>query len=213
MSYFYSADEDPRRTARRPLLFFLLATLAVGALASAFTEPNIRGWYGGLLHPALTPPDWVFAPVWTALYVLMAVAAWRVWRQLGSASLAREALGRGSRPSEPSAAAGPGGPKARGSGRPFAGPTASLDGWGLMNIEMGAYGAQLVFNFGWSAIFFGAHRIGLALADISFLVLLVLITTLLFWRRDRIAGLLFLPYLGWTAFTTVQNQGLWALNP
>ena len=165
MSFLYPADDDPKRAARRPLLFFLLAPLAVGASARVFTEPNIRGWYAELLHPAFTPPDWVFAPVWTAIYVLMAVAAWRVWRVTGARSL-----------------------------------------------EIGFYALQLLFNFGWSAIFFGAHRIGLALADIGFLSLLVLITTILFWRRDRIAGLLFLPYLGWTAFAVALNQGFWALN-
>ena len=80
MSFLDSADDDPKRAARRPLLFFVLVTLAVGAAASVFTEPNIPGWYAGLAHPTFAPPNWVFAPVWTTLYVLMAVAAWRVWR-------------------------------------------------------------------------------------------------------------------------------------
>jgi tryptophan-rich sensory protein len=200
MSFLGSADEDPKRRARRPLLFFLLVTLAVGAAASLFTEPSIPTWYAGLARPSFAPPNWVFAPVWTTLYVLMAVAAWRVWKRLRPASPARGALaeGRGSRPSEPSVVAG---------------PRASADRWGLINIEMGAYGAQLVFNFGWSAIFFAAHQIGLALADIGLLLLLVLATTALFWRRDRVAGLLFLPYLLWTGFAAALNQGFWALNP
>jgi len=166
MSFLYSMDEDPKRAARRPLLAFLLITLAVGALASVFTEPNIATWYAGLAHPSFAPPNWVFAPVWTALYGLMAVAAWRVWRVTGTRSL-----------------------------------------------EIGAYAAQLFFNFIWSAIFFAAHQIGLALADIGLLFLLVLLTTILFWRRDRIAGLLFLPYLAWTGFAAALNQAFWVLNP
>ena len=106
---FLDSTEDPKRAARRPLLFFLLLTLAVGAIASLFTEPNISTWYAGLARPSFAPPNWVFAPVWTTLYVLMALAAWRVWRQLRPASPAREALvvGRGTRPSEPSVVAGP----------------------------------------------------------------------------------------------------------
>lgn len=44
------------------------------------TVPNIRTWYEVLPHPPLTPPNGVFGPVWTILYVAMAVAAWRVWR-------------------------------------------------------------------------------------------------------------------------------------
>ena len=192
MSFFYSTDEDPKRAAQRPLLAFLIVTLAVGAFASVFTEPSIPTWYAGLLHPSFAPPNWMFAPVWTTLYVLMAVAAWRVWTQLRPASPAREALAREV---------------------VVAGPRASVDRWGLMNVEMGAYGAQLVFNFAWSAIFFAAHRIGLALADIGLLFLLIFITTILFWRRDRIAGLLFLPYLLWTGFAAALNEAFWALNP
>ena len=83
MSFLDSA-EDPKRAQRRPLLFFLLATLAVGALASVFTDPSIPTWYAGLIHPAFAPPNWLFAPVWTTLYVVMAVAAWRVWRVTGT---------------------------------------------------------------------------------------------------------------------------------
>lgn len=72
-----------QRTDRRPLKYFLLATLAVGASASLFTEPSIPTWYAGLAKPSFTPPDWLFAPVWTLLYAGMAIAAWRVWRQTG----------------------------------------------------------------------------------------------------------------------------------
>ena len=86
MSFLDSA-EDPKRAARRPLLFFILVTLLVGASASLFTEPNIPSWYAGLNRPAIAPPNWVFAPVWTTLYVLMALAAWRVWKITGLKSL------------------------------------------------------------------------------------------------------------------------------
>ena len=71
---------DDEKKARRPLLAFLLVTLAVGALGSVVTTPAIPGWYAGLNHPAIAPPNWVFAPVWTTLYVMMAVAAWRAWK-------------------------------------------------------------------------------------------------------------------------------------
>lgn len=47
-------------------------------LAGAWSPPS--EWYQGLAKPTWTPPGWVFGPAWTVLYLLMAVAAWRVWR-------------------------------------------------------------------------------------------------------------------------------------
>jgi len=70
-------------TERRALYAFVIATLIVGLSASLFTEPEIAGWYAGLAKPGFNPPNWIFAPVWTTLYVLMAFAAWRVWRVAG----------------------------------------------------------------------------------------------------------------------------------
>lgn len=57
----------------------LAATLAVSALGGLFTQSSVGTWYQGLAKSAFNPPDWVFAPVWITLYILMAVAAWRVW--------------------------------------------------------------------------------------------------------------------------------------
>jgi tryptophan-rich sensory protein len=81
---FDRADSDG---SRRPLLLFILVTAAIGAAGSLLTQPNIPTWYAQLNHPSITPPNWVFAPVWTTLYVLMAVAAWRVWRVTGLKSV------------------------------------------------------------------------------------------------------------------------------
>lgn len=57
----------------------LLLVAAVSAAGSLVTLPKIPGWYAGLAKPAFSPPPWVFGPIWTTLYVLMAVAAWRIW--------------------------------------------------------------------------------------------------------------------------------------
>ncbi|GAA0553203.1 tryptophan-rich sensory protein [Rhizomicrobium palustre] len=62
---------------------FLLFTLAIGWTGGAVTAPNIPTWYAGLAKPSFNPPNWLFMPVWTTLYVLMAIAAWRIWRRLG----------------------------------------------------------------------------------------------------------------------------------
>ena len=61
---------------------FLVLTLGTGLIGSFVAQTSIDTWYRGLAKPPLTPPDWVFPAVWTVLYVLMAVAAWRVWLTL-----------------------------------------------------------------------------------------------------------------------------------
>ncbi|HVP57619.1 MAG TPA: TspO/MBR family protein [bacterium] len=53
--------------------------LAAGFIGSIFTAKSIPTWYAGLKKSALNPPDWVFAPVWTTLYVLMGIALFLVW--------------------------------------------------------------------------------------------------------------------------------------
>jgi len=65
------------------LIVFLAVCLGVGALGSIPTAKSVRTWYLTLRKPKGTPPSWVFGPVWTMLYVLMAVSAWLVWRDYG----------------------------------------------------------------------------------------------------------------------------------
>lgn len=59
----------------------ILIPLAAGAIGALFTTPTIPDWYAGLIKPALTPPAWIFGPVWTLLYVLMGIAVFLVWRR------------------------------------------------------------------------------------------------------------------------------------
>ena len=71
------------------LIGWLAASFAAGWIGSRWMPGE---WYAALAKPSWNPPNWIFGPVWTALYVLMAVAAWLVWRQAGFAG-AGPALG------------------------------------------------------------------------------------------------------------------------
>ncbi|MCB1377601.1 MAG: tryptophan-rich sensory protein [Alphaproteobacteria bacterium] len=59
---------------------FILLCLAVGGLGGWVTAQSVVDWYPTLIKPSWNPPNWIFGPVWTTLYVLMAIAAWLVWR-------------------------------------------------------------------------------------------------------------------------------------
>jgi benzodiazapine receptor len=59
------------------------ACFGISALGGAMTAGPVKSWYPLLAKPALTPPDLAFPIVWTALYALMAISAWRVWRASG----------------------------------------------------------------------------------------------------------------------------------
>jgi benzodiazapine receptor len=156
-----------RRQEALGLVVFLVICLAVSALGGLLTASSVDGWYTTLNKPTFNPPNWVFAPVWTTLYVLMAIAGWRVWRSAGPA----------------------------------------VRRWPLV-----VFGVQLALNLLWSLLFFGLQQIGLALLDISLLLLAISVNTVLFWRVDRLAGWFFVPYVLWVGFALVLNLSLWLLN-
>jgi benzodiazapine receptor len=74
-----------RPRATLALVGWLALCLAVGGVSSTFNVHAIPTWYRALVKPPLNPPDWVFAPVWTTLYVLMAIAVWLIWKTRPSA--------------------------------------------------------------------------------------------------------------------------------
>jgi translocator protein len=62
---------------------FVVSCLAVAGLGAVFTTGSVRDWYPVLQKPSWNPPAWLFGPVWTMLYIMMAVAAWLVWQRRG----------------------------------------------------------------------------------------------------------------------------------
>jgi len=81
---FEAPEHNPRGLpSLLALLGFIGLGLLVGAAGGAITADSVRGWYLTLNRPPGVPPDWAFAVVWTALYVLMGIAAWLAWRRQG----------------------------------------------------------------------------------------------------------------------------------
>jgi benzodiazapine receptor len=147
---------------RLALALFLLLVVGGGLAIGYLTVPG--GWYGGLVKPSFNPPNWVFGPVWTVLYVLIALAGWRVWRK-------------------------------------------DSGGW-----PMRLWWAQLALNFLWTPVFFGAHRVSLALVVVLVLLCIILAFIVASWRRDRASAWLFAPYAAWVAFASVLNGAILVLN-
>mgnify|MGYP006293475413 FL=1 len=75
-----------RRRAAIGLIVSVALVAAVAAFGGSFTASGIGSWYESLQKPAWTPPNWLFGPAWTTLYLMMAVAAWLVWKPAGLAA-------------------------------------------------------------------------------------------------------------------------------
>ena len=145
------------------MAIFLLLVVAAAAIAGSFEAGE---WYFNMNKPSWTPPSWVYGPAWSALYLLMALAMWKVW---DSGHYLR--LG-------------------------------SLVWWLL----------QLGLNVAWSWLFFGLHRIGWSLLEMTLLIGLVVLCTKAFSAASRTAAAMMIPYLLWLLFTWLLNFSIWILN-
>lgn len=148
------------------LVVFLAICLGIAAVSGQVTIANIPTWYDSLAKPSFTPPNGVFGPVWTLLYILVAISGWMVWRKIGFT------------PDRP----------------------------------LIVYALQLCLNFAWSFIFFGMHMLGLAVADVLLLLIMIGWNIVLFWRVDRVAAVLLVPYFAWVSFASALNIAVWQLN-
>ena len=146
------------------VLFFIVTYSAsfIGGIATiSFKEP----WYSQLVKSNYNPPDWIFAPVWTTLYLMMTLAIWFFWH------------------------------------------TKNRD----MNTVY-IYFIHIIFNTTWSIVFFGLHKIFLALIILLILIFLIIILILRFKRVNLVSYYLMIPYLLWTTYALFLNFNLLILN-
>ena len=151
-----------------PFVICLVIPLAIGALGSLLTMESVKTWYTTLNKPSFNPPNEIFGPVWSTLYILMGISSYLVWKERKS----------------------------------FSG----------YNWAVALYFSQLILNLMWSFLFFYQHQIGLALVEIIILLIAIISTAVVFYKVNKAAGLLFIPYILWVSFASYLTYSIFILN-
>ena len=143
------------------ILFITFLASAIGGFTTAsFKEP----WYSQIILPSFNPPSWVFAPVWTTLYIMMSVAVWKIWINFFDKRLLK------------------------------------------------LYFIHLFFNGTWSIVFFGFHQIGLALINLSIIIIFIVLLMKKYLNRDKVSFYLMAPYFLWSSYALILNSSIFMLN-
>lgn len=150
-----------------PLLINLIIPIGGGALVG-YINKNSFEIYKSLEKPFFAPPKIIFPIIWTMLYILMGIAAYRVYMKNKIKGL-------------------------------------NSDGYFY-------YIIQLLCNFSWTFSFFTFRLYGLSFLWIILISILVIITTLKFFKLDKIAGGLMSPYILWLTFAGALNYFIWMFN-
>jgi translocator protein len=148
------------------LLISLALPFAAGLIGSLATGPAIDTWYATLTKPSFSPPNWIFGPVWTILYLLMGIALYRIISKVGN--------------------------------------------WQHGAVKL--FLIHLALNAFWSIAFFGLNNPLLGLLVIVVLLVIIAIIIKQFYKLDKLAAYLLIPYLAWVAFATMLNFAIWQLN-
>jgi len=152
------------------LIFFVIACEIIGALGSIFTIPNIPVWYASLTKPFFSPPNWLFAPAWTILFLLMGIALYLIWESKGKKVVQER------------------------------------------KIALSWFTIQFALNVLWSFLFFGMQSAFLGFVGIVFLWFSIIITILSFYKVNKKAAYLLIPYILWVSFATILNYSIMILN-
>jgi len=176
-------------------IFKLLASIIIcelaGIVGSFFTISEIKSWYAALNKPSFNPPNWIFGPVWTTLFVLMGISLYLVWSK--NWQVKNEIISLKRKKPNPLSL------------KFYSGE------WQKANIIL-IFIAQLVLNILWSLIFFGLHSISIAFVEITMLWCAIIFTMVNFYRVSKASAWLLLPYLLWVSFAAFLNFSILLVN-
>lgn len=147
----------------------ILLCVIMGSIGSLVTITGPGSWYATLHKPFFAPPNWVFAPMWITLFVLMGIALYLVWES---------------------------GIKHRD-----------------VQVALGVFGMQFLLNVIWSFLFFGLRSPILGLVDILLLWVMIVATIAVFYRVNKSATYLLVPYIAWVSLASALNGAIYFMNP
>lgn len=147
-------------------VYFII--LIIQFIGGYFSMNSIQSWYYALEKAPWNPPNWVFGPAWTILYVLMTLAIWIVFLSNGNQRIKR--------------------------------------------ICYSLFFLQLFVNFLWSIFFFSMQCPALAFLDIVVLTVLIVYNIFYYYKINKLAAWLMVPYLFWVLFAATLNFSIVILN-
>jgi tryptophan-rich sensory protein len=147
------------------LILCISLTLFVGAISGIATASGVSGWYVTLNKPIFNPPNFLFGPVWTILYILMAISFYLILQSDKSILRTRAIL---------------------------------------------IFCIQLFLNFCWSFLFFKFQVV--AFIEIILIWLSIFVMLIYFYKINKTASYLQIPYLLWVSFASILNGSIWVLN-
>jgi tryptophan-rich sensory protein len=145
----------------------ILVPLLVGSISGYFTSTSITTWYVTLNKPSFNPPNYLFGPVWTTLYILMGISLFLVLNKAKDLEKSKIIF---------------------------------------------VFSIQLILNFLWSFLFFKFQQLGLALAEILLMWCSILFMIIIFYKTNKLAALINIPYLLWVSFATILTYSIYILN-
>ncbi len=173
------------------LVISILICEGAGIIGSFFTAPAIKTWYVSLEKPVFNPPNWLFAPVWTVLFLLMGISLYLVWAKNWRVQA-------------------PEGEFTKKAWNPISEKLWSGT-WKEEN-AIAIFVLQLVLNILWSVIFFGLKMPAVAFVEILMLWVAILYTIVNFYRISKLAAYLLIPYIVWVTLAAILNFSIITLN-